>query len=127
MVDVGYFINGKHGVIRNVTPISNTQTEHLCFMQTNGDEQYALKKENIEHIIPSDIDCISDKIIRDEVDEKPMTFFEKFKEVFGFEPNRNSAMCDVVYCDFRESCQGCPYNDCDWDWDKPYVKVEVEN
>ena len=50
MVDVGYFINGRHGVIRKVTPISNTKTEHLCFMHADsnadGKEQYALKKEN---------------------------------------------------------------------------------
>ena len=44
MVDVGYFINGRHGVIRKVTPISNTKTEHLCFMHADSEEQYALKK-----------------------------------------------------------------------------------
>lgn len=59
MVDVGYFINGRHGVIRKVTPISNTKTEHLCFIQADGEEQYALKKEDIEYVIPSEIDCVS--------------------------------------------------------------------
>ena len=51
-VDVGYFIDGRHGVIRNVTPLSNTTTEHLCFMQADGEEQYALKKEDIDYVIP---------------------------------------------------------------------------
>lgn len=59
MVDVGYFINGRHGVIRKVTQISNTKTEHLCFIQADGEEQYALKKEDIEYVIPSEIDCVS--------------------------------------------------------------------
>ena len=54
MVDVGYCINGKHGVIWSVIPISNTKTEHLCFIKANGEEQYALKKEDIEYVIPSD-------------------------------------------------------------------------
>lgn len=67
MVDVGYFINHKHGVIRNVMPISNTKTEHLCFVSclpnANGEEQYALKKEDIEYVIPSN--CVSGKIVFD--------------------------------------------------------------
>ena len=65
MVDVGYYIDGKHGVIRKVMPISNTKTEHLCFIEADGEEQYALKKENIEYVIPSDIDCVSGKIVFD--------------------------------------------------------------
>lgn len=52
MVGVGYNINGKHGVIRNVVSLSNTTTEHLCFAEVRGDEQYALKKENINYVIP---------------------------------------------------------------------------
>ena len=60
MVDVGYCINGKHGVIWSVIPISNTKTEHLCFIKANGEEQYALKKEDIEYVIPSDSYLIND-------------------------------------------------------------------
>lgn len=147
MVDVGYFINGRHGVIRNVIPISNIKTEHLCFIQADGEEQYALKKENVEYVIPSDIDCISGKLVfdKDSVTEysadgdvimkgryvegknllppKSMTFAEKFKEVFGFEPNAYATLCDVVNCNSKENCQGCPYDN--FDWDDPYVKAEV--
>lgn len=56
MVDVGYFIRGRHGVIKNVMQIMNNTTEHLCFVQVNGEEQYAIKKENIEYIIPSEVE-----------------------------------------------------------------------
>lgn len=52
MLDVGYNIDGKHGVIRNVAPLLNTTTEHLCFQTIDGYEQYALKKENIDYVIP---------------------------------------------------------------------------
>lgn len=59
MVDVGYFINGRHGVIKNVMQITNNITEHLCFVQVNGEEQYAIKKENIEYVIPHEVDlCV---------------------------------------------------------------------
>lgn len=94
MVDVGYFINHKHGVIRNVMPISNTNTEHLCFAQVNGEEQYAIKKDNIEYVIPSDIDNVGSLYTEKKMNglcqkvDPPMTFAEKFKEVFGFEPDR---------------------------------------
>ena len=140
MVDVGYFIDGRHGVIRNVTPLSNTTTEHLCFMQANGEEQYALKKENIEYVIPSDIDCVSGKIVfdKDGVTEynedgsvtmrgryvenknllppKPMTNEEKFKEVFGFEPNTALTMCDLASCDNFACGDNCPYAEICYDW-----------
>lgn len=56
MVDVGYFINGRHGVIKNVMPIVNNTTEHLCFAEVNGEEQYAIKKENIEYVIPHEVE-----------------------------------------------------------------------
>ena len=126
MVNVGYCIDGKHGMIRNVIPILNTKTEHLCFTQVNGEEQYAIKKENIEYVILSDIDCVNGKIVfdKDGVTDNPVTFAEKFKEVFGFEPDKYKSMCDMVDCDCRGVCQGCPYRD--WDWDEPYVKEEVE-
>ena len=149
MVDVGYCINGKHGVIRNVIPMANTVTNHLTFANVANDEQYALKKENIEYVIPSDIDNVSGKIVFDkdgvtEYDEdgsvvmkgryvenknllppKPITFAEKFKEVFGFEPSRYNSACDVMNCDCRDTCQGCLYENSDWD--DPYVKAEVKN
>lgn len=148
MVDVGYFINGKHGLIRNVMPISNTKTEHLCFVSclpnANGEEQYALKKENIEYVIPSDINCVSSgKIVFDKdgvteydadgsvvmkgryVENKPMTNAEKFKEVFGIEVDRNVVenVCSVALCDNFSNCDECPYLD-RYNWDDPYVKAE---
>ena len=59
MVDVGYFINGRHGVIENVMPIVNDKTGHLVFAQVDGEEQYAIKKEDIEYVIPHEVDsCI---------------------------------------------------------------------
>ena len=132
MVDVGYNINGRHGVIRNVMPLANTKTEHLCFTQVDGDEQYAIKKENIEYVIPHEEEYAE---VHDEAAEnyiknvlnKPITFAEKFEEVFGFEPNKdNFSLCDMMNCNYcRDYCQGCP---CDNnDWDDPYVKAEVEN
>jgi hypothetical protein len=63
MVDVGYDINGKKGIIRNVVPIVNTVTNHLIFGNIDNDEQYAIKKEYIDYVIPSDIDKEDDKII----------------------------------------------------------------
>lgn len=57
MVDVGYNIDGRRGVIRNVVPLSNTATEHLCFVEAKGDEQYALKKENIDYVVPHEATC----------------------------------------------------------------------
>lgn len=53
MVDVGYDINGKKGVIRNVVPMANTVTKHLVFGSIDNDEQYAIKKEYIDYVIPS--------------------------------------------------------------------------
>lgn len=135
MVDVGYFINGKHGVIKNVIPMANTKTEHLCFMQ--GEEQYALKKEHIEYVIPSEkVVFDKDGIIEYNTDGSvvvqcsknllpPMTFADKFKEVFGFEPNRSWDICDSVNCDCREDCNGCIYDI--FHWDDTYVKAEVGN
>ena len=154
MVDVGYFINHKHGVIRNVMPISNTNTEHLCFAQVNGEEQYAIKKENIEYVIPSDIDNVSGKIVFDKdgvteygadgsvvmkgryVEDKNLlppttiTFAEKFKEVFGFEPDRQiiEDVCIAVDCDEIDNCKKCPLYGVDKhyvDWDDPYKNEEI--
>ena len=143
MVDVGYFIDGRHGVIRNVMQMSNKTTEHLCFTQIDGDEQYALKKENIEYVIPHEMSCqeIADGLKQakeymddsvkenwEEDDEPLMTFAEKFKEVFGFEPNVKgfSSLCEIMNCDCRDNCQGCLYDNNN-DWDAPYMKPEVEN
>lgn len=56
MVDVGYFINGRHGVIKNVMQITNNITGHLVFAQYNGEEQYAIKKEDIDYVIPHEVD-----------------------------------------------------------------------
>ena len=142
MVDVGYFINGRHGVIRNVTPLSNTKTEHLCFMQADGEEQYALKKEDIEYVIPHEEEntmIIGDKdgwyespyteekmIELCQKVDSPMTFAEKFEEVFGYKPNRNIHVCDIMDCNNEHCCCGsCAY--CDDYWDAPYVKAEVED
>lgn len=132
MVDVGYFINGKHGVIKKVMPMANTKTDHLCFMQADGEEQYALKKEDIEYVIPSDIECVGyteEQMIElcQKVDP-PMTNAEKFKEVFGFEVNRNVVedVCSVVQCDNISDCNRCPYQS-RFEWDDPYVKAEVKD
>ena len=108
-----------------------------------------LKKEDIEYVIPHDIDCVSGKIVFDKdgvteygedgsvvmngryIENKnllppnPITLAEKFKEVFGFEPKRNAWLCDIINCNCRDNCQGCPY-DKDNYWDKPYVKAEVQ-
>lgn len=131
MVDVGYCINGKHGVIWSVIPISNTKTEHLCFIKANGEEQYALKKEDIEYVIPHEEEykwyTEEQMIALCQSVDKPLTNAEKFKEVFGFEPDRSECnMCDIMDCvDKIDSCKYCPYQNNDWD--APYVKAEVKN
>ena len=136
MVDVGYFINHKHGVIRNVMPISNTNTEHLCFAQVNGEEQYAIKKENIEYVIPSNIDNVGSLYTEKKTNglcqkvDPSMTFAEKFEEVFGFEPDRQiiDDVCAAVNCDEINDCNKCPLYGVDKhcvDWDDPY-KNEVK-
>lgn len=150
MVDVGYCIDGKRGVIRNVKFNRMDRGFDAVWCEGKQEELYRLKFENIEYIIPSDIDNVSGKIVFDKdgvteygadgsvvmkgryVENKnllpptPMTFAEKFKEVFGFEPSRCNKICDVMNCNyFHDKCQGCPYEDNDWD--KPYVKAEVED
>ena len=116
MVDVGYNIDGRHGVIRNVVPLANTTTEHLCFTEVRGDEQYALKKYNIDYVIPheEEITCEEDK----------MTFTEKFKEVFGLEPRRNISLCNMVRCE-EKFCHKCPFYEVLVNWDSPYKKFGV--
>ena len=152
MVDVGYCINGKHGVIRNVSLTANPYSDHRVFTSADCKEQYCMKVDNIEYIIPSDIDCVSGKIVvdKDGVTEygadgsvvmkgkyvedknllppKPITFAEKFKEVFGYEPNKDIFLCDVINCSSnsrRDGCMGCPFKHNNWD--DPYVKAEVED
>lgn len=144
MVDVGYFINGRHGVIWNVAQLSNTKTEHLCFIQADGDEQYALKKEDIEYVIPHEEE--NTMIIGDKdgwyegsyTEEKmielcqkidtPITNAEKFKEFFGFEPSKDS-LCELFgdsNCRKYPACMRCPL-DGHCEWDDEYKKVEIKD
>ena len=152
MVDVGYCIDGKRGVIRNVKLNRMDRGIDAVWCEGNQEELYRLKFENIEYIIPSDIDNVSGKIVfdKDGVTEysadgsvvmkgryvedknlllpKPITFAEKFKEVFGYEPNKDIFLCDVINCSSssrRDGCIGCPFKHNNWD--DPYVKAEVEN
>lgn len=74
MVDVGYCIDGKHGIIRNVTQIGNHATDHLVFENNDG-EQYALKKTDIEYVIPHE---------------------EETKEIHFKEPKRNITVVDYL-------------------------------
>ena len=139
MVDVGYFIDGRHGVIRNVSLTTNPYSDHRVFTSADCTEQYCMKVDNIEYVIPHEEECkvnvedvckpyTEERMIElcQSVD-KPLTNAEKFKEVFGFEPNRdNFSLCDMMHCNYcKDYCQGCP---CDNNnWDDPYVKAEVEN
>ena len=54
--------------------------------------------------------------------DKPLTNAEKFKEVFGFEPNMGLTMCDLASCgDYVCSSSHCPYEEhCDW-WNEKYT------
>ena len=144
MVDVGYCIDGRHGVIRNVSLTANPYSDHRVFTSANCKEQYCMKVDDIEYIIPSDIDSVSGKIVFDKdgvteygadgsvvmkgryIEDKPITFAEKFKEVFGYEPDKDIYICDVMNCIYnKDDCQGCPYRNNNWD--APYVKAEVED
>ena len=132
MVDVGYCINGKHGVIRNVSLTVNPYSDHRVFTSADCKEQYCMKVDNIEYIIPSDIDNVGSLYTEEKMIElcqkvdPPMTFAEKFKEVFGYEVDRITVedICSVVNCD-NIDCDKCPYHD-KYNWDEPYVKAEVK-
>lgn len=95
MVDVGYCIDGKRGVISKVTQIGNHATDHLVFAK--DDEQYALKKTDIEYVVPHE--CFFETL---------KTNKEKFEEVFGMPPKGNLSICDIVDCE-RSYCDGCKF------------------
>ena len=159
MVDVGYFIDGRHGVIRSVWSCANSKTSdmHVTYIGDDG-EVYVLKYEDIEYVIPHEKEVVANnethggKIVfdKDGVTEygtdgsvimkgryvenknllppKPMTNAEKFKEVFGFEPIKES-LCElfgVDECKQYTICQGCPLEG-HCEWGDPYVKKEVED
>lgn len=94
MVDVGYCIDGKRGIITNVMQIGNHATDHLVFAK--DDEQYAIKKTDIEYVIPHE--CFEERL---------KTNKEKFEEVFGMQPKDNLSICDIVDCKghYCESCK----------------------
>ena len=134
MVDVGYFIDGRHGVIKAVKFDKNDISNHLVF-SNDDNEQYALYAENIEYIIPHEeeykvnVGDVCKSYTEEQMIElcqsvdKPLTNAEKFKEVFGLEPDRSEVaeVCDMVDCRYI-SCQNCPhYNKGHWDdkWEKP--------
>ena len=123
MVDVGYCIDGKRGIISNVTQISNHATDHLVFAK--DDEQYALKKTDIEYVIPHEEikatsipyvePYVKSKTVLDAINEfefnaksEPKTNREKFEEVFGMPPKDNLSICDIVDCK-RSYCDGCKF------------------
>ena len=124
MIDVGYFIDGRHGVIKNVSPASNPYTKQLVFTSVDCKEQYVIKREDVEYIIPHETNTknfgkiVFDKdgidgsvVMRGKYVEKPLTNAEKFKEVFGFEPNKTriAEVCDMLDC--RDTiCEDCPYH-----------------
>lgn len=142
MVDVGYNINGKHGVIRNVWSCANSKTGDIQVTYTdNSGEVYVLRYEDVEYVIPHEEEntiVVGDKdgwYKSSYTEEKmielcqkvdpPLTFADKFKEVFGFRPNnKNYSLCEIMDCNGRDGCQGCPY-DCR-EWDDPYDS-EVKN
>ena len=124
MVDVGYFIDGRHGVIKAVKMKSYSDTlKYMSF--TDGDIIFKLNYENIEYIIPHEEVCKpyteEQMIALCQSVDKPLTNAEKFKEVFGFEPNRYYSLCEVIECGNRENCRGCQHDEKGWDdeWEKP--------
>lgn len=134
MVDVGYFIDGRHGVIRNVSLTVNPYSDHRVFTSADCTEQYCMKVDNIEYIIPHEEECRAEEVCKPYTEEqmielcqsvdKPVTNAEKFKEVFGFEVNRNVVedVCSMVNCNNMDDCNKCPYGSrYNWDdkWEKP--------
>jgi hypothetical protein len=114
MVDVGYCIDGKRGIIDNVMQIGNHATDHLVFAKDG--EQYALKKTDIEYVIPHDKteDCpkfIKSKDVLDVL--KLKTNKEKFEEVFGMPPKNNLSICDIVDCR-GHNCENCKFKSMPW-------------
>ena len=116
MVDVGYFIDGKCGVIKNVEANEHDRgMDSIWFKNSNG-ELCRLKFSDIIYIIPHEEEC---KEHTEEAD-KPLTNAEKFKEVFGYEPNMGLSMCDLASCD-NYRCNNCPYEEhCNW-WNEKYT------
>ena len=130
MVDVGYFIEGRHGVIKAVKMKNYSDTlKYMSF--TDGDIIFKLNYENIEYIIPHEEVCKpyteEQMIALCQSVDKPPTNAEKFKEVFGFEPSNKDvgALCDIMSdsdCGKYPNCSGCPIRrHCEWDdkWEKP--------
>lgn len=128
MVDVGYFIDGRHGVIRNVKIKRYSDSmKYMVFTDMIDCNIYKLDYENIEYIIPHEEECkvnvedvckpyTEERMIElcQSVD-KPLTNAEKFKEVFGFKPNTGLTMCDLASCN-DYSCSNCPYEKICYDW-----------
>lgn len=127
MVDVGYCIDGRRGIISNVMQIGNHAIDHLVFAR--DDEQYALKKTDIEYVIPHE-DYIREeprpvesKSVLEAINEfnlKPMTNKEKFEEVFGMPPKDNLSICDIV------DCRGHHCDDCKFKF-KPWMMCDAWN
>lgn len=118
MVDVGYFIDGKHGVIRNVSLTANPYSDYRVFTSTDCTEQYCMKVDDIEYIIPHEEEQM---ITPCQSVDKPMTYKEKFVEVFGYEPDTDKleSPCDMFNC-IGVRCNECKYGHMKWHWDDEY-------
>ena len=99
--------------------------------------KYRLKFKDIEYIIPHEQECRAEDVCKPYTEErmielchsvdKPLTFAEKFEEVFGYKPDTYAnSLCSMMDCHRCDSdCSKCSYTKNDWD--EPYVKTEVED
>lgn len=131
MVDVGYFIDGRHGVIRNVKATHNDRGLDAIWFENEEEELYRLKFKDIEYIIPHEQECKAEEICKPYTEEemiklcqsvdKPMTYKEKFVEVFGYEPDTDKleGVCDMFDCT-EARCAECKYGHMKWHWGDEY-------
>ncbi len=126
MVDVGYFINGRHGVIRNCEIHNYSDTmKYIRFKK--GNDIYVMQYKDIEYIIPHEEETIREEVVENYIKDefKSITNAEKFKEVFGFEPSKDS-LCELFgdsNCRKYPACMRCPL-DGHCEWDDEYRKIE---
>ena len=135
MVDVGYFIDGRHGVIRNVD--ERRLSSAFCEFENSDREKFIIQTKDIEYVIPHEEECTvnAEEVCKPYTEEQmielcnkvhpPITNEEKFEEVFGFKPNKDEvdSLCNLYApCD-RIDCAECPIHK-HARWDGEYKRVE---
>lgn len=137
MVDVGFYLLGHNRTLNKVDNLGISEKQNCYIFKDRGGTEYLIPIESVEYIIPHEEECVEcveenrpswDVTVKLKDTDNPLTNAEKFKEVFGFEVNRDvvADICSVIKCDGINDCDDCPYHD-RYEWDDPYVKAEVKD